>query len=121
MQSDPPATPDLPSGTAHPPDPRAAVDSAAEVSNLKRFEDSLFRGLLESAPDAVVIVDQTGTILLVNSQTEKLFGYPRQELLGQPVEVIVPERFRAQHPEHRQGYFAEPRARGMGERNVGLK
>ena len=114
MQSDPPATPDLPSGTAHPPDPRAAVDSAAEVSNLKRFEDSLFLFLLESAPDAVVIVDQTGTILLVNSQTEKLFGYPRQELLGQPVEVIVPQRFRAQHPGHRKGYFAEPRARGMG-------
>jgi PAS domain S-box-containing protein len=76
--------------------------------------DSLFRGLLESAPDAMVIVDKTGTILLVNSQTEKLFGYPREELLGQPVEKLVPPRFRAKHPGHRDHYFSDPRARGMG-------
>src|SRR3982074_3319311 len=76
--------------------------------------DSLFRGLLESAPDAMVIVDKTGTIVLINSQTERLFGYPREELLGQPIEVLVPQRFRSEHPGHRNKYFGEPRARGMG-------
>lgn len=76
--------------------------------------DSLFRGLLESAPDAMVIVDKHGTIVLVNSQTETLFGYPRDELFGQPVELLVPPRFRAMHPHHRSNYFLEPRARGMG-------
>src|SRR5438128_2095080 len=77
-------------------------------------DDSLFRGLLESAPDAMVIVDKTGAIVLVNSQTEKLFGYAREELLGQPVEILVPDRFRGQHPGHRSHYFAAPRPRGMG-------
>lgn len=76
--------------------------------------DSLFRGLLESAPDAMVIVDSTGAIVLVNSQTEKLFGYSREELLGQTVEVLVPHKFRRHHPSHRKGYFAEPRVREMG-------
>jgi PAS domain S-box-containing protein len=87
---------------------------------VKRFDsvfpggDSLFRSLLESAPDAMVIVNSGGTILLVNSQTEKLFGYPREELLGQPVEVLVPTRFGAHHPGHRRDYFGEPRVREMG-------
>jgi PAS domain S-box-containing protein len=75
---------------------------------------SLFRALLESAPDAMVIVDATGTIVLVNSQTERLFGYPREELLGQSVDLLVPHRFREQHPSHRGRYFDEPRVRGMG-------
>ena len=77
-------------------------------------DDSLFRALLESAPDAMVIVDKTGTIVLINSQTERLFGYPREELLGQQVETLVPSRFRTQHPGHRAQYSVEPRVRGMG-------
>src|SRR5512140_1250605 len=77
-----------------------------------------FRALLESAPDAMVIVDLRGKIALVNSQTEKLFGYGREELLGQPIEVLVPQRYRAQHTGHRDGYAADPHVRPMA---VGLE
>src|SRR2546422_499988 len=74
-----------------------------------------FRGLLESAPDAFLLVDAIGNIVLVNTQTERMFGYARDELFGKPVEVLVPERFRERHPAHRTGYAREPRVRSMGE------
>lgn len=73
-----------------------------------------FRGLLEAAPDAMVIVDDMGTIRLVNAQTEALFGYRREELLGQPVELLIPGRFRAHHVQHRDGYAANRQVRPMG-------
>ncbi|MHC3469831.1 PAS domain S-box protein [Streptomyces sp. 7R007] len=73
-----------------------------------------FRGLLEAAPDAMVIVDDTGIIRLVNAQTEALFGYRRQELLGRPVELLMPHRFRDQHTRHRGGYAANRQVRPMG-------
>ncbi|MFF7751592.1 PAS domain S-box protein [Streptomyces sp. NPDC007971] len=73
-----------------------------------------FRGLLEAAPDAMVIVDDTGTIRLVNAQTEALFGYRREELLGRPVELLVPHRFRTDHTRHRDGYAANRQVRPMG-------
>ncbi|MFF1414958.1 PAS domain S-box protein [Streptomyces sp. NPDC058289] len=73
-----------------------------------------FRALLEAAPDAMVIVDDAGVIRLVNAQTEALFGYPRQELLGRPIDVLVPERFRGLHPRHRLGYAASRQVRPMG-------
>ncbi|WP_286259335.1 PAS domain S-box protein [Streptomyces graminofaciens] len=73
-----------------------------------------FRGLLEAAPDAMVIVDDTGTIKLVNAQTEALFGYRREELLGRPVELLIPHRFRGHHTGHRGGYTANRQVRPMG-------
>jgi PAS domain S-box-containing protein len=84
-----------------------------DITERKKAEDK-FRGLLESAPDAMVIVNAAGSIVLVNAQTEKLFGYPRRELLGQSVDRLVPERFREKHPEHRRGYFGAPQNRAMG-------
>jgi protein-histidine pros-kinase len=73
-----------------------------------------FKQLLEAAPDAMVIVNQSGIMILVNSQTETLFGYARHEMLGQPVEFLIPERFREKHPAFREAYFSEPRVRPMG-------
>lgn len=78
------------------------------VSDRERF-----RALLESAPDAMVIVDSNGIITLVNAQAEKLFSYSRMELVGQPVECLVPERYRARHSGLRGNLFSDPRVRPM--------
>ncbi len=86
-----------------------AVPAGQEIDAEQRF-----RALLESAPDAMVIVDGAGTIKLVNAQTEALFGYPREELLGCPVEILVPGRLRGDHPVHRRGYGANQQVRPMG-------
>jgi protein-histidine pros-kinase len=73
-----------------------------------------FHGFLEAAPDAVVIIDGNGVIALVNSQTEQLFGYGRAELLGRPLEMLMPERYRGSHFAQTRAYTADPRARPMG-------
>jgi PAS domain S-box-containing protein len=101
-------------------DPAGAVWFVAlgekDVSRLRRQRtaENLFRGLLESAPDAMVILGRNGRIALVNAQVERLFGYARAELIGQPIEVLVPDRYRAQHPGYRDAYFGAPRTRPMG-------
>ena len=92
---------------------RLTLCVARDVTERKQSE-KLMRDLLESAPDAMVIVDGKGVIRLVNSQTEKLFGFPRQELFDQPIEKLMPQRYRAQHPSYRGGYHSNPRVRPMG-------
>jgi protein-histidine pros-kinase len=94
-----------------------AVSAIRDTSERRKAEQK-FRGLLESAPDAIVIVDAAGTIMLVNSQTERLFGYARADLLGQAVELLLPARYRDHHPRHRTRFFSDPRVRPMG---VGLQ
>jgi PAS domain S-box-containing protein len=77
--------------------------------------EARFRDMIESGPDAIVVVNAEGEIMLVNAQTEKLFGYAREELLGESIDMLVPERFRGRHADHRSGYGTDPRTRPMGD------
>jgi PAS domain S-box-containing protein len=88
-----------------------------KILELQASEER-FRGLLESAPDATIIVDQQGRILIINRQAETLFGYTREELLNASVEQLIPAAQRRTHESHRAGYFADPKVRAMG---VGLE
>lgn len=89
--------------------------SASDVTEQKRLED-WFRAVLELAPDAIVIADGGGKIVFVNAQTETMFGYRREELLGHSVDLLLPESLRGIHAGHRARYMADPRVRGMGTR-----
>ena len=97
---------------------------AFDISELKRTEEALgksegmLQGLFDFAPDTVVVVDHDGQIIRVNAQVEKMFGYRREELVGQPIEVLIPDRLRAEHVRERAGYIAEPHTRPMG---IGLE
>ncbi len=83
-------------------------------SRERQQSEAKFRGLLESAPDAVVVVNSEGRIEIVNSQTEKMFGYGREALIGQPVETLIPQRFHDSHAAYRANYGVMPVARPMG-------
>ena len=99
--------------------PAFLVMTKKDVTPLKVLRDaklleSKFRDLLESTPDAIIIANQAGRIVMANSQADTLFGYQRGELLGQIVELVLPDRYRGGHVSHRSGFFSQPRTRRMG-------
>jgi PAS domain S-box-containing protein len=91
------------------------LSAITDISARKRMEER-FRQVVEAAPNAMVMVNKSGIIEMVNNQTESIFGYSRIELLGQSIDILLPERFRHQHPHHRASFFSDlsPRAMGTG-------
>ena len=98
----------------------SASDPATKIAQLRAELDRVqalaerFQQLIEAAPDAIVVVDQSARIVLVNAQAEKLFGYRSRDLLGQPIEILVPEAARSRHVAHRDGFMGLPSVRPMG-------
>jgi PAS domain S-box-containing protein len=101
-------------------EPTAIIEINSDITERNRAERALraaeqqFRGLMESAPDAIVIVDEQGVIVLVNARAEELFGYERAELIGEPIEILLPRGLRRRHVADRELFMSEPRARPMG-------
>jgi len=84
-----------------------------DITERKQAEEQ-FRLVVEAAPSAMIMVNTEGRITLANTQAEAVFGYAREELIGHPIEMLVPERFRSHHTDDRRGYFGDARARSMG-------
>lgn len=95
------------------PDGSAVLASVVDITERKRAAERLALAV-EAAPNAMILVSADGRIAMVNSQVERVFGWPRDELLGQPIETLVPVRFRAGHPAHRDAFFRGPSTRPMG-------
>ncbi|HUF36092.1 MAG TPA: PAS domain S-box protein [Gemmatimonadales bacterium] len=89
------------------------ISSIVDISARKHAE-ARFRVAVESSPNGMVMVDEAGTMILVNREVERMFGYPREELLGRSIEMLVPTRSRSTHPGFRAGFFRMPQARAMG-------
>lgn len=100
---------------------KARLEQELIIQRQIAFASGLFQGditirtVLESLAEGVVIIDNSGTILLVNRRAEQMFGYPKKDLIGKPHSVLIPERFRKVHEEDRAGFFKEPRIRPMGQ------
>jgi PAS domain S-box-containing protein len=90
-------------------------DYRADLATLGLSSPLALEGFLEAAPDAIVVVDWSGHIVIVNQLAERLFGYSRQELLAMPIEGVVPQRFREQHAGHRNNYSRQPHTRPWGK------
>ncbi|MBU2920254.1 PAS domain S-box protein [Winogradskyella psychrotolerans] len=95
----------------------AEIIGTCQDVTAQRMAENKFRGLLESAPDAMVIVNAEGNIQLINKQAEKLFGYTAEELFNRSVEILIPKQFSEEHVSHRDGFFTNPRVRTMGVGN----
>lgn len=95
------------------PDGPMVLAAVIDITERKRAEEK-FRLAVEAAPNAMIMVNHEGKITLVNTQAEMLFGYPREELMGQTIEMLIPQKFKAHHPGYRNQFFQEPQTRSMG-------
>ena len=91
------------------------ISEHAKTTDMLKTSLELFRGLVETAPDAILLVSESGMIELANEQAEQMFGYNRHELLGRVVEDLIPQRYHEQHQDRRAEYNSEPIKRRMGE------